>query len=105
MNYDKRSLEFNTELGLLVHSPELARQVARQFDTIANPANSYEVAVDHNGNGGGPVSPSRLLWRTEQDGRLVELDVEPIRSPWQRVMVDFLLALPLDVLIGEADYH
>ena len=41
----------------------------------------------------------------EQDGQLVELDVEPIRSPWQRVMVDFLLALPLDVLIGEADYQ
>lgn len=104
MNYDKRSLEFNTELGLVVHSPELAHQVARQFDSIANPANSYEVAIDHNGNGG-PVSPPRLLWRTEQDGQLVELDVEPIRSPWQRVMVDFLLALPLDVLIGEADYQ
>ena len=104
MNYDKRSLEFNTELGLVVHSPELARQVVRQFDSIANPANSYEVASDHNGNGG-PMSPPRLLWRTEQDGRLVKLDVEPVRSPWQRVMVDLLLALPLDVLIGEADYH
>lgn len=104
MNYDKRSFEFNTELGLVVHSPELARQVAKQFDSIANPANSYEVAFDHNGNGDWPGRP-RLLWRTEQDGKLVELDAEPIRSPWQRVMVDFLLALPLDVLIGEADYH
>ncbi|MGQ0526064.1 MAG: phospholipase D family protein [Betaproteobacteria bacterium] len=104
MNYDKRSLEFNTELGLVVHSPELARQVAQQFDSIANPENSYEVVFDHNGNGD-VATPPRLLWRTEQDGKLVELGVEPIRSPWQRATVDFLLALPLDVLIGEADYH
>lgn len=104
MNFDKRSFEFNTELGLLVHSPELARQVARQFASIANPANSYEVALDHNGNGGSTARP-HLLWRTEQDGKLVELDAEPIRSPWQRAMVDFLLVLPLDVLLGEADYH
>jgi putative cardiolipin synthase len=104
MNFDKRSFEFNTELGLVVHSPELARQVARQFASIATPANSYEVALDHNGNGEFTTRP-RLLWRTEQGGRLVELDTEPIRSPWQRAVVDLLLALPLDVLLGEADYH
>lgn len=103
MNFDKRSLELNTELGVLVHSPELARQVVKQFETIANPANSYEVAFDH--NGGADDGPPRLLWRTEKDGGIVELTAEPIRSPWQRVMVDFLLALPIDVLLGEADYH
>lgn len=108
MNFDKRSIEFNTELGLVVHSPELARQVAKQFESIANPANSYEVVIDHNGEDGAGLplgSGTRLLWRTEQDEKLVELQVEPIRSPWQRIIVDFLLALPLDVLVGEADYH
>ncbi|HET9664496.1 MAG TPA: hypothetical protein VFP00_09725, partial [Burkholderiales bacterium] len=63
---------------------------------------------DHNGEDGAGLplgSGTRLLWRTEQDEKLVELQVEPIRSPWQRIIVDFLLALPLDVLVGEADYH
>lgn len=103
MNFDKRSLELNTELGLLVHSPALGRQVAKQFESIANHANSYEVVQDHNGNGGS--RRHKLLWRTEQDGRPVELEVEPVRNPRQRMMVDFLLALPIDVLVGEADYH
>lgn len=103
MNFDKRSLELNTELGLLVHSRELGRQVAKQFESIAKPANSYEVAFDHDGNGGSGAR--RLLWRTLKNGEIVELDVEPTRSPWQRVTVDFLLALPIDVLLGEADYR
>ena len=103
MNFDKRSLELNTELGLLVHSPALAQQVAKQFESITNPANSYEVAFDHNGDEA--AGPPRLIWRTEKDGEIVELTIEPIRSMWQRAMVDFLLALPIDVLLGEADYH
>ncbi|MCI3951309.1 MAG: phospholipase family protein [Burkholderiales bacterium] len=103
MNFDKRSLELNTELGLLVYSPQLGQQVARQFDSIANPANSYEVALDHNGDDA--TAPPRLLWRAEKDGKLVELEIEPIRNLWQRVTVDFLLALPIDVLLGESDYH
>ena len=103
MNFDKRSLELNTELGLLVHSPALAQQVAKQFESITNPANSYEVAFDHNGDEA--AGPPRLIWRTETDGEIVELTIEPIRSMWQRAMVDFLLALPIDVLLGEADYQ
>jgi putative cardiolipin synthase len=103
MNFDKRSLELNTELGLLVHSRELARQVARQFESIANPANSYVVVLDHNGDDAS--QPPRLLWRTKHDGDIVELETEPVRTPWQRAVVDFLLALPIDVLVGEADYN
>lgn len=103
MNFDKRSLALNTEIGLIIHSPELAQQVAKQFESIANPANSYEVIRGDNGDSG--FAPPRLLWRTEKDGEIVELDVEPVRNPWQRLTVDLLLVLPLDVLLGESDYH
>jgi putative cardiolipin synthase len=103
MNFDRRSLLMNTELGLMIHSPELARQVARQFEAIAEPENSYQVVRDHNGDNG--FGPPHLLWRTEKDGKVVELDVEPTRSAWQRLTVDFLLALPVDVLLGESDYR
>lgn len=103
MNFDRRSLLMNTELGLMIHSPALARQVARQFEAIAQPANSYQVIRDHNGDNG--FEPPRLLWRTENDGKIVERAVEPTRSPWQRLTVDFLLALPVDVLVGESDYQ
>lgn len=103
MNFDRRSLRINTELGLIIHSPELARQVARQFESIADTPNSYEVMRDRDSDNG--FGPPRLRWRTEKEGAVVELDVEPTRSVWQRLTVDFLLLLPLDVLLGETDYY
>src|SRR6185369_11868110 len=38
MNFDQRSLHLNTELGLIIESPELAQQVAARFESIAQPA-------------------------------------------------------------------
>ena len=92
MNFDRRSLRINTELGLIIDSPELARQVAARFDSIAQPANSYMLALRENGAGG----PPSLVWRTEEDGHGVELESEPARDAWQRLRADFLSLLPLD---------
>jgi putative cardiolipin synthase len=103
MNFDRRSLLMNTELGVMIDSPELARQVAAQFESIATPANSYQVIRDHNGDDG--FARPQLLWRTEKDGDVVELKTEPVRNAWQRLIVDSLLVLPLDVLVGESDYQ
>jgi putative cardiolipin synthase len=91
MNLDRRSLRINTELGLIIDSPELARQVAARFDSIAQPANSYMPALRES-DGGRPS----LVWRTEQNGHGVELETEPARDAWQRLRVDFLSLLPLD---------
>lgn len=92
MNLDRRSLRINTELGLIIDSPELARQVAARFDSIAQPANSYMLAL-REGDAGGPP---HLVWRTEEDGHTVELESEPARTAWQRLQVDVLSLLPLD---------
>lgn len=101
MNFDRRSMLINTELGLIIDSPELARQVAAHFESIADPANSYEVMLGQDDGGGSP----RLRWRTGKDGEVVELDAEPARSLWQHLTVGFLLMLPLDALLGETDFH
>ena len=36
-NFDARSLHLNTEIGLMIESPELARQVVARFEAIASP--------------------------------------------------------------------
>lgn len=92
MNLDRRSLRINTELGLIIDSPELARQVAARFDSIAQPANSYMPALRRDEAGG----PPRLVWRTEEDGRTVELESEPSRNALRRIQADLLSLLPLD---------
>jgi putative cardiolipin synthase len=95
MNLDQRSLYLNTEIGLIIDSPELARQIALRFADIAQPANSYVMmlgAVD--GWGRRP-----LVWRTLEDGKPIDFHEEPAVTFWQRLQVDMLSVLPLDEVL------
>jgi cardiolipin synthase C len=95
MNFDRRSLRLNTELGVLIDSPELARQVTARFNAIALPANSYVPALtvaDASGR-------QTLIWRTEEDGKLVELKTEPMGDLMKGVKSNLLALLPLDDLL------
>jgi putative cardiolipin synthase len=91
MNFDQRSRHINTEIGLIIDSPELAAQTATRFEAMTQLSNSYAVAL---------LSPesadSPLLWRTQEDGKVVEYHKEPSRSLWRRARVAFLSVLPLD---------
>jgi putative cardiolipin synthase len=93
MNYDQRSKRINTEIGLIIQSAELAQQTARRFDAMVNPDACYIVGLSSADARG---KSSRLVWRTEEDGRMVEYTREPARSGWQRLKVKLLALLPLD---------
>jgi cardiolipin synthase C len=92
MNFDQRSMHLNTEVGLIIDSPELAQQIAARFEAMVQPANSYSLALRATEAGGAPG----LVWRTQEGGKAVEYDTEPARSDWQRLKVNFLSLLPLD---------
>jgi putative cardiolipin synthase len=93
MNYDQRSKRINTEIGLIIQSPDLAQQTARRFEAMVKPNECYIVGLI---SGDAPAKSPRLVWRTEKDGRMVEYTREPARSEWQRLKVKFLALLPLD---------
>ena len=95
MNLDQRSLHLNTEVGLIIHSPELARQVALRFADMAQPANSYVLML---GEAEG-VDQHRLLWRTLEGGKPVDFHEEPEVTLWQRTKVDMLSLLSLDEIL------
>jgi cardiolipin synthase C len=92
MNFDQRSMHLNTEIGLIIDSPELAQQTAARFESMVSPPNSYGLTLLPRDGGG----PPRLSWRTEENGEAVEYDTEPARSNGQRLEVEFLSLLPLD---------
>ena len=92
MNFDQRSRSLNTEIGLIIDSPELAQQTAARFESIVAPANSYGLVLRADDTG----RPSQLLWRTQEDRGTVEYDREPARNDWQRMKVNFLSLMPLD---------
>jgi len=91
MNFDQRSQHINTEIGLIIGSPEIAQQTALRFENMVKPENCYAVAL----RPAGAVGKSRLTWRTEENNRDVELDREPARSGWQRLQAKLLTILPL----------
>jgi putative cardiolipin synthase len=95
MNLDQRSLRLNTEIGLIIESPELARQVAQRVGDIAQPANSYVLLL---GEADG-LERRSLVWRTLEDGKLVDLHREPAVTFWMRLQVALLSLLPLDGLL------
>jgi putative cardiolipin synthase len=92
MNFDQRSKRLNTEIGLIIDSPELAQQTAARFDAMVAPANSYALALVPGSTDARP----QLVWKTLEVGKPVEYTQEPARSAWQRLEVTLLSLLPLD---------
>jgi cardiolipin synthase C len=95
MNFDRRSLRINTEIGLIIDSPELARQIAARFEAIAQPANSYQLALESASG----VAPTRIQWVSVEGGRTVRYDSEPGVDAVKRSFIDTLSLLPLDELL------
>ena len=86
-NLDPRSANINTEMGLYVESPELARQVIAYMDEGVLPYNAYRVTLDEGGD---------LVWTTQEDGMPVEYTKEPKTTFWQRFMSGFIQMLPVE---------
>ncbi len=91
MNFDARSRRINTEIGLIVHSPELAGQARRRFEAMIQPSNAFHVTLADAAN-----SSSSLRWSTQSGDGPVEYAREPARSFWQRLTVETLTLLPID---------
>jgi cardiolipin synthase C len=92
MNFDQRSMHLNTEIGLIIDSPELAQEMAMRFEAMVQPVNAYRVGLR-------PVDSGRrssLVWQTKEDSGVVDYVTEPARSDWQRTKVHLLTLLPLD---------
>jgi cardiolipin synthase C len=92
MNFDQRSKRLNTEIGLIIESPELAQQICTRFASMTQPQNAYVVSL----SAGKPPASRRLVWTTIEQGKVVEYTQEPARSWGQRMKARLLAFLPLD---------
>jgi phosphatidylserine/phosphatidylglycerophosphate/cardiolipin synthase-like enzyme len=82
MNMDPRSARLNTEMGVVMHSPEIARQLLQLHDEVAS-ANSWRLSLDPDG---------RLLWTLSPPGGGAPqvLTSEPEASLWLKLTVKLL---------------
>lgn len=93
MNFDQRSLLINTEMGLIINSPELARDITARFEAIVRPANSYHLVLQDD------AGRAALRWESDEDGKTVRFAVEPGVDAAKRTWIDALSLVPLDHLL------
>lgn len=86
-NLDPRSANINTEAGIYVESPELAKQLRSYMDEGIQPDNSYRLQLDEHGN---------LVWITQIDGEEVRYNKDPLSTLGQRIMSGFIVILPVE---------
>ena len=86
LNFDPRSRDLNTEMGFVIDSPVLARELAAMFAADARDK-AYEVTLTPEGE---------LQWQDRRNGSPRTLDSEPDADLWTRFWVWLLSWLPLD---------
>jgi putative cardiolipin synthase len=84
-NFDPRSANLNTEMGVIIYDPELGQAFAREIETSIKDA-AYEVFLDPNG---------RVRWRGWKAGQEVVYKKEPATSWWDRFKVRFVGLFPI----------
>jgi putative cardiolipin synthase len=84
-NFDPRSAYINTESGVIIRSPDMARRVASAIDAALE-RNTYELFLDERG---------RLRWRDTRNGDEVIWKHEPQTTWGQRFIAGLMRLLPI----------
>jgi putative cardiolipin synthase len=84
-NWNQRSVNRDTELGVIIHSPEIANGLVNLL-TPALPTLAYEVFLNDDG---------KVRWRIQEDGREIILNKEPQTGFWRRFSTGFMRILPI----------
>ncbi len=83
LNLDPRAVEINTENGLYIESPELARKLLTEFQQMMTPQNAWHLSLHDDG---------RLLWSSDAG----TVSSQPARSFGQRIADFFFRLLPVE---------
>ena len=84
MNLDPRSFKINSEMGVLIYSPDLAGKLAGIMLRDMSPENSWEVTLSPDGE---------LRWTSAEE----VLDVQPARDFLQRIEDQLFMLFPKDL--------
>ena len=89
-NLDPRSIDHNTEIGVVFSSETIANTMASWFDQhIEEVAFRLELEADENGY-------KKIVWHGKEDGEQVTYEEDPHTGFWMRFYIDILGLLPID---------
>ena len=86
-NLNPRSRYLNTETALIVHSPALAEQIARDIEENMQPENSWRLVLDSDG---------QLEWHARTDGVETVDRHEPGAGLWLRFKSQLFSLFPVE---------
>ena len=84
-NWNQRSVNLDTELGVIIHSPKIATQLLGRV-TAALPTESFELFLNES---------DKLRWKTLDNGQERILTKEPQSGFWRRLSAKFLRFMPI----------
>lgn len=73
MNLDPRSHSLNTEMGIIIHCPELGRYISHQFKKVVDD-NAYRVSLKND----------KVQWEVNVNGKKETFENEPETNRWER---------------------
>ena len=82
LNLDPRSMHINTEMGMLIQDPVLAREVMRTLEEDMSPENSWQVTLNEE---------DHLVWESAAG----KVHLQPARNFGQRIADFFFGLLPI----------
>ncbi len=87
-NFDPRSRDLNSEIGLVVSNPEFAQQVVAEMNRDFDPENSYRLFLNEKG---------KLRWELKNpDGSTTIYKHDPGASIWKRMGARIMSWLPIE---------
>jgi putative cardiolipin synthase len=87
-NFDPRSRDLNSEIGLVISNREFAQQVVEEMNRDFHPENSYRLFLNEQG---------KLRWQlTNPDGSITVFKHDPGASIWKRMGARILSWLPIE---------
>ena len=90
LNLDARSVSQNTEIGVVIRSPEIAGALAKAFDDQIDKV-AFRVTLEDDEYGYGS-----LRWHGQVDGESVTFNKDPQTTFWHRFGVGFMRLMPIE---------
>ncbi len=90
LNLDARSVVQNTEIGVVIESPEIAGLMASNFDERIDEV-AFRLTLEDDGQG-----VEQLRWHGLVDGEPTTFKADPHTSFWRRFGIGFMRLMPIE---------
>lgn len=87
LNFDPRSVEINTEVGIVYEIPEMAEMIAHEVFDKGITKHAYQLALDDNGD---------VIWIENKNDEKIIYHTDPKTSIWRRMVENVYSILPIE---------